>query len=132
MMRSVSHDYVILTVEQTDFERLKKFEHENAELKRNIEGLEALGRENADLKQINGGLNQEIANLKAIKDQMASLIGNLGKSNSAFTPLPFNPNINPETKERQIKKELSEGRSSPCPGPKERPAKRPRTFVELD
>lgn len=123
---------MLLTVEQIDVERLKEFERENANLKRKIKGLEALGRENTDLKQINGGLIQEVASLKAIKDQMACLIGNLGKSNTASTPLPFNPNLRTEIEKRHIKKEQSEGRSSPCPGSKERPAKRPRTFVELD
>lgn len=104
-----------LTNEQTEVERLKKLE-----------------RKNADLEQIIDGLNKEVSSLKAIKDQMGALIGNLTGSNTASSPRLSTDSTKPEIGKERVKKEQSERRSSPCPGSKERSAKRPRTFVELD
>lgn len=69
--------------------------------------------------------------MKAIKDQIAALTGTFG--NTSSTPVPSTTTrIKSEVKKEYIKKEQSEGGSSPSSNGNDRPAKRPRTFIELD
>ncbi len=104
----------MLMAEQAENRRLQAFEREAAELKHTVEGLK-----------------QENASMKAIKDQIAALTGTFG--NTSSTPVPSTTTgIKSEVKKEYIKKEQSEGRPSPSSNGKDRPAKRPRTFVELD
>jgi len=121
-----SHNYVygafrplhwmneMLMAEQAENRRLQAFEREATELKHTVEGLK-----------------QENASMKAIKDQIAALTGTFG--NTSSTPVPSTTTgIKSEVKKEYIKKEQSEGRPIPSSNGKDRPAKRPRTFVELD
>jgi hypothetical protein len=99
---------------------------QQAEIKR----LQAFERENMDLKQTVEGLKQEKASMKAMKDQMAALMGNFGDGAPTYQPLT--PAVRPEIKREHIKQEPGGSRACPSSASRERPAKRSRTYVELD
>lgn len=92
--------------------------------------LQAFESEAADLKRKLEGLKEENASMKAMKDQMAALMGSFGSVGPTLQPLT--PAAKIEVERQGIKKESGEGRRSLSSGSRERPAKRPRAYVELD